>query len=188
MGLLKKVTGTLFGDPTAGFDKGINAQTQMYNQGRSDLKPYMDFGGNYLAEMRDFMSKGRPTAETIKSTPGYQFRMDQGREAIENSAIARGGLLSGNTMKAITDYGQDYASNEYDKELLRDENQFARLMQLLSMGQNSAAGSANMAMSNGNTLAQLLSQQGQAEAEMMQFPWKLGAMAYGASQTGGAKG
>ena len=38
-----------------------------------------------------------------------------GMEAIENSAAARGGILSGGTLKALERYGQDWGSNEFEK-------------------------------------------------------------------------
>jgi hypothetical protein len=45
--------------------------------------------------------------------PGYQFRLKEGMQGLERSAAARGGLLSGGTLKGIQRYGQDMASQEY---------------------------------------------------------------------------
>lgn len=45
--------------------------------------------------------------------PGYQFRLDQGNKALQNSAAAKGTLLTGGTVKAAQDYGQNAASAEY---------------------------------------------------------------------------
>ena len=45
--------------------------------------------------------------------PGYQFRLKEGMQGLERSAAARGGLLSGATLKGITRYGQDAASQEF---------------------------------------------------------------------------
>lgn len=52
-------------------------------------------------------------------TPGYDFRMKTGLDAIEASAGARGGLYSGAAMQDALKYGQDYASNEYGNYLSR---------------------------------------------------------------------
>jgi hypothetical protein len=52
-------------------------------------------------------------------SPGYQFRLGQGVQALERGAAARGRQLSGAQGKALTRYGQDYASNEYDNFLRR---------------------------------------------------------------------
>lgn len=45
--------------------------------------------------------------------PGYQFRLREGQRNLENSAAERGGLMSGNFLKATTKYGQDYGANEF---------------------------------------------------------------------------
>lgn len=55
-----------------------------------------------------------PTADALKATPGYMARYQQGMDALQRSAAARGTLLNGGTQKALTRYGQDYASNEYN--------------------------------------------------------------------------
>lgn len=54
-----------------------------------------------------------PTAADLAADPGYQFRLKAGQEALENSAASRGMLRGGNTAKALIDYGQGAASQEY---------------------------------------------------------------------------
>ncbi|ANS03860.1 hypothetical protein [uncultured Mediterranean phage uvDeep-CGR2-AD3-C76] len=53
--------------------------------------------------------------ELLEEDPGYQFRLDEGRKAMERSAAARGTLRSGATLKGLMDYGQNTASEEYQK-------------------------------------------------------------------------
>jgi hypothetical protein len=48
-----------------------------------------------------------------ETDPGYLFRLSEGQKVLENSAAARGGLLSGQTGKALQQYGQNFASNEF---------------------------------------------------------------------------
>lgn len=83
-------------------------------------------------------------------TPGYDFRLNEGLGALEGSAAARGGLFSGNAMKSALQYGQDYATSEYDRYL-------ARLSGIASSGQNAAgmqgAAAQNYGASGGNALA-----------------------------------
>lgn len=94
-----------------------------------------------------------PTGVTEQNDPGYQFRLQQGQQALQNSAAARGGLLSGGTAKALTDYNQNAASGEYGNVYNRalqnyntnyntftndQTNLFNRLMALQSGGQVSA--------------------------------------------------
>jgi hypothetical protein len=46
--------------------------------------------------------------------PSMQFQMDEGRKALEASASARGGLLSGAALKDLTKYSQGLASENYN--------------------------------------------------------------------------
>jgi hypothetical protein len=54
-----------------------------------------------------------PTATDMAADPGYQFRLQQGQEALERSGAARGVTRTGGTLKDIVDYGQRAASQEY---------------------------------------------------------------------------
>ena len=71
--------------------------------------------------------------------PGYQFRLNEGQKALERSAAARGGLMSGGTLKAIQGYGQEMGSQEYGNAYNRYNNDqtnlFNRYASLAGMGQ-----------------------------------------------------
>lgn len=195
MGLLSKVTKSLFGDPTKGYDQAIGATNRASELARGDLAPYREFGQNYLANLRDMPAFRAPSMADVESTPGYQFRFGEGRRALENSAVARGGLLSGNTGRDLTEYGQNFATGEYNNAYNRASNEYqnelARLMGFVNLGYGAAGGSANIAQNTGNSLAQLYANRGLAESDVMQFPWKLGATLagtyYGAKAAGGGK-
>ena len=51
------------------------------------------------------------------ASPGYQFRFDEGQRGINANRAASGSLQSGDAMRALTRYGQDYASNEFNTQL-----------------------------------------------------------------------
>jgi len=74
--------------------------------------------------------------------PGYAFRMSEGMKGLERSAAARGGLLSGATLKGISRYGQDLASQEYQNAYNRFQvnrsNRLQPLQSLAGVGQSSA--------------------------------------------------
>jgi hypothetical protein len=55
----------------------------------------------------------------FQADPGYGFRMSEGLKALERSAAARGGLMSGGAGKALQRYGQDLASQEYGNAFQR---------------------------------------------------------------------
>ena len=54
-----------------------------------------------------------PTIEEAINSPGYKFRLGQGEEALQHWAAARGTLNDSGTAKALMDYGQNAASQEY---------------------------------------------------------------------------
>jgi hypothetical protein len=64
----------------------------------------------------------------FKQDPGYQFRLNEGMRGLENSAAARGGLLSGGFARDALSYGQDMASQEY-------MNVYNRLANIAGIGQ-----------------------------------------------------
>lgn len=121
-----------------------------------------------------------PTDVTEQNDPGYQFRLSQGQQALERSAAAKGGLLSGGETKDLTDYEQGAASNEYSNVYNRSlqqyqqsynqfqqnqANQYNRLANLAGLGQVSAGNLNSAATSTagqvGNTLLTAGAQQAQ---------------------------
>jgi hypothetical protein len=85
--------------------------------------------------------------------PGYWFRLQQGQQALQNSAAAGSGALSGAALKDLLGYNQDMASTEYNNAFNRYQTQqgniFQRLFSIANLGQNSAANTGNI----GATLA-----------------------------------
>jgi hypothetical protein len=65
-----------------------------------------------------------PTAADMAADPGYQFRLQQGQEALERSGAARGVTRTGGTLKDIVDYGQRAASQEYGNVYNRMSGQY----------------------------------------------------------------
>jgi hypothetical protein len=66
--------------------------------------------------------------------PGYAFRLQQGQRALDASAAARGGLLSGGTGKALQRFGQEMGSQEYTNAFNRYQaERTARLQPLQSL-------------------------------------------------------
>jgi hypothetical protein len=52
-----------------------------------------------------------------KDSAGYNFVMDSGRKAIDNSAASKGTLNSGATLKALSDYGQNTGTSFFNNYL-----------------------------------------------------------------------
>jgi hypothetical protein len=54
------------------------------------------------------------SASDVTSDPGYQFGLDQGAQALQQSAASRGLLNSGGTLKHLLQYGNDYATTRFN--------------------------------------------------------------------------
>ncbi len=146
----------------AAADRASQVQWDMYDQTREDLTPYSDAGKNSLAQLMGQMGPDgyfnqTYTGQDIYSDPSYQFRLQQGQDAIQSGAAARGGLLSGATLKALQGYGQDMASQEYQNAYNRfnadQTNQYNRLSNLVGLGQNAAAQQGNAGMQTAQAVA-----------------------------------
>ncbi len=70
-------------------------------------------GGNYYENK---LQKLMENPNSIQNSGAYRFAFDQGQQAIERSAAAKGMLNSGNILAELAKYGQGMASQQYDKE------------------------------------------------------------------------
>ena len=95
-------------------------------------------------------------------SPGYEFRFGEGVKALERGASARGGVLSGRTQKALVEYGQQFATSEYDKFLNRYYQSLNPLMATAGMAPLGAQGQG--AMQTGGNLANIYLGAGQSQA------------------------
>lgn len=77
-------------------------------------RPYREAGELALNKLIPLATQYTPFGmQQFQQDPGYAFRMSEGMKALDRSAAARGGLLSGSTLKGAQRYGQDLASQEY---------------------------------------------------------------------------
>ena len=101
--------------------------------GQNRLMQLLGLGGDTTAA--DYGMAARPFGmEQFENDPGYAFRMSEGMKALERSAAARGGMLSGGALRGITRFGQDLASQEYQNAFNRYQiERQARLNPLQSL-------------------------------------------------------
>lgn len=137
-------------------------QKDMYDQTRKDLSPYAQAGGTALSQLMGGMGPNGQfmqeySGQDIYDDPSYQFRLQQGQDSIQSGAAAQGGLLSGATQKALLNFGQDAASQEYGNAYNRfnadQTNQYNRLSNLVGLGQNAAAQQGNAGMQTAQAVA-----------------------------------
>ena len=86
--------------------------------------------------------------------PNYDFMKQQGLGATQNMLNAKGGNISGNTMRGMTQFAEDYAGtgyqNAFQNYTANQTNIFNRLAAIAGIGQTANQASANA----GTSLAQ----------------------------------
>lgn len=102
------------------------------------MTPYESAGGTAMSDIQSFVNNPENFKATqyagpsqfsgnvdVTQDPGYQFRLQQGQEALDNSAAQKGSLHSGAQQKALMAYGQNLASQEYQNAYKRQEDTLA---------------------------------------------------------------
>jgi hypothetical protein len=112
----------------------------------------MDPGPAPEIETDPFAGVDTSKAVDFTATPGYAFRRDEGQKALERSAAARSGVLSGAQLKGTERYAQDYATGEFD-------NVLRRLQGLIDTGANVSGAGANQALTSAGMQSGVLSEQ-----------------------------
>jgi hypothetical protein len=99
-----------------------------------------------------------PDPNTFTKDPSYQFRVGEGEKALQRSAAARGSLLSGGFAKALTNYGQEAGSQEYQNAFNRALEGYQTNRDTNAQNFNQQLGSYNAALggytANANAIGQ----------------------------------
>ncbi len=214
MGFLSKVTGAytggIIGDDVYGLDitgakaaekassaankQASAAETEMFEKNlafqkeqeiyrRGLAQPWMQAGQRGLAGYESILNDPRGVANTA----GYQFGLDQGTRATTTSASARGMGLSGNTLKALNEYGQNYGQ-KFRGQLLDEQMSMAKLGSgmtgsLMSGNVGYASNQAGAYQGQGTNMSNMYMNQGQIAANKATSDWNamMGIVDIGAS-------
>ena len=144
----------------AAADRAAALQKEQFDITNEQQRPWREAGGRALTKLEGMADYKPFDMATFQQDPSYQFRLDQGTKALERSAAARGGLVSGNTGGALQNYGQNLASQEYTNAFNRYQTErqatLAPYMTLAGYGQGANALSAqagqNYATNAGNLI------------------------------------
>lgn len=151
----------------ASTDRATELQRQMYEEGVARQQPFLQTGTEFFNRLAELQRGGPSAAQNfLQMDPGYAFRLGEGMKALERSAAARGGLLSGATMKGLQRYGQDLGSQEFGaayNRLASLANVGPRAAGVMSdLGQNYATNVGNLMVGQGQTAANALLARGSA--------------------------
>lgn len=170
-------------------ENALNAQTAATNQANAandmawarqqeEMAPWKAAGAKALDGLQD--------GSFFQKDAGYQARLDEGMRGINSGLAARGMGNSGAALKALTRFGQDYASNEYQNAYNRQNNlvnygnqasmalgNFAggyganAANNAIGLGNANAAGQIGMANRDAGIFGSILSAGGQAAGAAM---------------------
>ncbi len=139
-------------------DRATDEQRRQFERQIELQEPFRQAGVNALPELIAASRYTPFSMEQFQQDPGYAFRMREGLKALDRTAAARGGLLGGNQLRGITQFGQDLASQEYTNAFNRYQSERAArlnpLQSLTGMGQSNAATMAQQAGQFGQNMAE----------------------------------
>jgi hypothetical protein len=162
-------------------NRAADLEYKMFQENQAAQKPFLEAGykgqnklldllglsGNAGAQGYGSMARNFGMSD-FEQDPGYAFRLSEGQKALDRTAAARGGLLSGATLKGAQRYGQDMASQEYQNAYNRYQTNRAGILNPLQSltgqgqttantlgqaGQNYATNAGNAYMGAGNAAA-----------------------------------
>ena len=158
----------------ASANQSLALQREMFNKQIELQEPWRQAGVNALTKMRggDYSQTPQFAFNYNQNTdPGTQFRLQQGLNAMNATAAARGGLISGNALKAGQDYGQAQGSQEYQNafnryitgynaDVARANNMYNRVSNIAGTGQTTSNQLASMAGNYGQNASNTILGQG----------------------------
>ena len=163
------------GAQAAAADRAAAGQERMFERQVELSEPWRKAGEQALNKLIPLTDYTPFSMAQFQADPGYGFRMSEGMKALERSAAARGGLLSGASMKGIQRFGQDLGSQEYQNAFNRYQTERAARLQPLQ----SLAGV-------GQTTAQQIGEAGMRTAANVGETLTSGAAARASGYVGGA--
>ena len=157
-------------------NRAADLQQQQFERQVELQEPWRQAGITALNKLTPLATEYTPFGmDQFQQDPGYAFRMSEGMKALERSAAARGGLLSGGMLRGAQRYGQDLASQEYMNAFNRYQaERNARLNPLQSLA------------GVGQTATNQLGQAGQAMASNVGQALGAAAQARASGYVGGA--
>ena len=193
--------------------QALDFQKQQYADSQANFAPWLQSGTSALSNLNYLLGNGNanspamqqmvspgignpgslltpygqtftaPTELDEQNDPGYMARLKLGTDTLQHSAAARGSVLTGGTAKALDQYAQDYASNEYNNVYNRalqgfqtnynvynqnQANQYNKLAALSGLGQTTAGQLATSGQNAANGVTSNLLSSAQQQGQDIQ--------------------
>ena len=164
-------------------------QRDMFNEQKANQAPYLAAGTNALAQLTQGTAPGgqfsRPfSMADFQQDPGYQFSLCEGLKAMGHRAGARGGLVSGQTMKEMENYRRNAALQEYGNAFNRYQTNRANMLQPLQSLAGIGQTANNALAQGGQSYANQAGQYGMTNAANQGNAALAAGNAYGSAYSG----
>jgi hypothetical protein len=155
-------------------ERARNYQEQILAQNQGFQQPYYQAGKQTLNSLADLVNNpetsiygkqfAAPTLEQARATPGYQFQLQTGIDALDKSAAARGNLFSGTQGTALEQYGQGLADTSYNNLYNQALQTYMTNYNVWHQGTSDQINRLGQVAGMGQQAANTLGQQGQQAA------------------------
>jgi hypothetical protein len=156
-------------------DAAGRAQDQLYAAGqeaKEGYTPYTEAGKTALSDITGQLPyfQQQFTNKDLNNylAPGYEFRLGQGQRANLQASNVTGGAVSGNALRSLQDYTQNFASGEYSNAFNQFQAQrtniYNQLSDIAKIGLTGQQGTANAILGTGTNIASVTSGLGNAQA------------------------
>lgn len=150
---------------TEATEKNIDFQKWLWGEQKALTQPYADFGAGAIPQYQQEVAKGFGLDDMYQD-PGFQFGLNQGIDAMDNSASAKGMSLSGPARKAYMRYGSDYGTTKFNEAFNRRQVGLDNLYRMIMTGSNAASGQATTGGQMGTQVSNAINTGGAANAQM----------------------
>lgn len=143
--------------------EAIAEERRQFDAIQEMLQPFVKGGQGAFAEQLNLIGLGGPEAQqqaiqAIEMGPQFKAMVEQGEQAILQSASATGGLRGGNTQAALAQYRPQVLNQLVDSK-------YAKLGDISRVGQASAVQTGAAGQQMAGSVGQQLGQIGQAQAQ-----------------------
>lgn len=118
--------GSMFGPQGAMIGAGLGGLYGLFSGGDEETQSGVDANkmaamsdpaGQFRGQWADRLNQLVMDPSSVTQTPGYQFQMEQGTEAINRGMAASGQLQSGGEQLALQKFGQGLASDSWLRQI-----------------------------------------------------------------------
>lgn len=128
----------------------IAEQRRQYDDTVARQEPWMAAGRDALGQLQN-------PQQNFLASPGYEWARNEGQRGIQNTFAARGGVKSGNALKALADFNTGLAQQDYG-------NWWNQQAGRAGLGQTAVQNTNNVGANSANQTSNYLSQGGAARA------------------------